>query len=64
MGPEQFKLWVSDITLFDTFDIDPQTIIFGPWNINTPDIIQINHMISLLRDTSMLGDKIDMVQYH
>ena len=59
---EQFKLWVSDISLFDNIDIDPQTIIFGAWNINTPGFILINHMIFCLRDTSILGDKTDMVQ--
>ena len=42
---EQFKLRVSDISLFDNTDIDPQTIIFGAWNINTPDFILIDHMI-------------------
>ena len=36
---EQFKLWVSDISLFDNKDIGPQTIMFGAWNINTPDFI-------------------------
>ena len=30
---EQFKLWVSDISLFDNIDIDPQIIIFGARNI-------------------------------
>ena len=46
---EQFKLWISDISLFDNIDIDPQTIIFGAWNINTPDFILINHMILLFK---------------
>ena len=46
---EQFKLWVSDISLSDNINIDPQTIIFGAWNINTPDFILINHMILLFK---------------
>ena len=45
---EQFKLWVSDISLFGTLDIDPPTI-FGAWNLNTPDFIPINHMILLFK---------------
>ena len=35
---KQFKLWVSDISLFGKIDIDPQTIIFGAWNLNTSDL--------------------------
>ena len=46
---EQFKLWVSDIFLFGKIDIDPQTIIFGAWNLNTPDFILFNHMILLFK---------------
>ena len=46
---EQFKLRVSDISLFDKIDIDPQTIIFGAWNLNTSDFILINHMILLFK---------------
>ena len=46
---DQFKLWVSDISLFGKIDIDPQTIIFGAWNLKTPDFILINHMISLFK---------------
>ena len=46
---EQFRLWVSDISLFDKIDFDPQTIIFGAWNVNTPDFILINHMILLFK---------------
>ena len=46
---EQFKLWVSVISLFDNVDIGPQTIIFGTWNINTPDFILINHIIFLFK---------------
>ena len=47
--PEKFKLWVSGISPFDNIDIDPQTIIFGAWNMNTPDFILINHMILLFK---------------
>ena len=46
---EQFKLWVSDIPLSGKTDICPQTFIFGAWNINTPDVIPINHMILLFK---------------
>ena len=46
---EQFKLWVSHISLFDNIDINPQTIIFGAWNINMADFILINHMILLFK---------------
>ena len=46
---EQFKLWVSDISLFVKIDINPQTIIFGAWDLNTPDFILINHMILLFK---------------
>ena len=38
---------MPDISLFDNTDIDPQTIIFGVWNINTVDFILINHRILL-----------------
>ena len=38
---EQFKLWVSDISLFG--------IILGAWNLNMPDFILINHMILLFK---------------
>ena len=44
---QQFKLWVSDISLFGKTDIDPPTIIFGAWNLNMPDFILINHVILL-----------------
>ena len=56
---EQFKLWVSDISLFDNIDIDPQTIIFifGPWNINTPGFILINN-ISLFKRYIYLGARL------
>ena len=37
------------IFFFDKIDIDPQTIIFGAWNLNMPDFILINHMILLLK---------------
>ena len=46
---EQFMLWMSDISLFGKTDIDPQTIIFGAWNLNMPDFILINHMILLFK---------------
>ena len=46
---EQFRLRVSDISLFGKIDIDPQTIIFGAWNLNKPDFILINHMILLFK---------------
>ena len=46
---ERFRLWVSDISLFDKIDLDPQTIIFGAWNLNTPDFILIYHMILLFK---------------
>ena len=46
---EQFKLWMSDISLFGKIDIDPQTIIFGAWNLNTPDFFLIDHMILLFK---------------
>ena len=46
---EQFKLWVSDIFHFGKIDIDLQTIIFGAWNLKTPDFILINHMILLFK---------------
>ena len=46
---EQFKLWVSDIFHFGKIDIDPQIIIFGAWNLKTPDFILINHMILLFK---------------
>ena len=46
---EQFKLWVSDIFHFGKIDIDPQTIIFGAWNLKTSDFILINHMILLFK---------------
>ena len=46
---EQFKLWVYDISLFGEIDIDPLTIIFGEWNLSTPDFILINHMILLFK---------------
>ena len=52
---EQFRLWVSDISLFGKIDIDPQTIIFGAWNLNTPDFILINHMILLFKRYIYLG---------
>ena len=40
---------MSDISLFGKIDINPQTIIFGAWNLNTPDFILINHMILLFK---------------
>ena len=40
---------MSDISLFGKIDTDPQTIIFGVWNLNTPDFILINHMILLFK---------------
>ena len=46
---EQFKLWVSDISLFGNIDIDPQTVIFRAWNINTPDVFLFNNMILLFK---------------
>ena len=46
---EQFKLWVSDIFHFGKIDIDPQIIIFGEWNLKTPDLILINHMVLLFK---------------
>ena len=46
---EQFKLWVSGISLFGKIDIDPQIIIFEAWNLSTPDFILIDHMILLFR---------------
>ena len=46
---QQFKLWVCDVSLFGKIDIDPRTIIFGAWNLNTPDFIPINHMILLFK---------------
>ena len=46
---EQLKLRVSDISPFGKIDIDPQTIIYGAWNLNMPDFILINHMILLFK---------------
>ena len=40
---------MSDIFLFGEINIDPQTIAFGAWNLNTPDFILINHMTLLFR---------------
>ena len=46
---QQFKLWVSDISIFGRINIDPQTIIFGAWNLNMLDVILINHTILSFR---------------
>ena len=40
---------MSDIFHFGKIDIDPQIIIFGAWNLKTPDFILINHMILLFK---------------
>ena len=37
------------ILIIDNIHIDPQTIAFGAWNINTPDFIPINHIILLFK---------------